>query len=158
MVHFALRCPAASPLGHAPKVRPVWSGLAMCLDISVEPCQNPSRSVWEAFGTAFMMRSGLIVRAASFFSGPPRCVAVRIAAKTPSTCICTRSSRRLRSRAAASWRRDRRWPQRGCGPAARAPRCSPARPASVGCAGWTIAGIVFCAQRPLLCGMDKSSY
>jgi len=24
--------------------------------------------------------------------------------------------------------------------------------------GWTIAGIVFCAQRPLLCGMDKSSY
>jgi hypothetical protein len=31
--------------------------LAMCLDISVEPCQNPSRPVWKAFGTAFMMRS-----------------------------------------------------------------------------------------------------
>ena len=55
----------------SPKVRPVWSGLAMCLDIFVEPCQNPSGLVWEAFGTAFMMRSGLTVRAASLFSGPP---------------------------------------------------------------------------------------
>src|SRR5262249_31113056 len=90
MVHFELRCPAASPLGHVPKVRPVWSGLAMCLDISVEPCQNPSvcvGSLWHGFHDA--VRSHL--RAASLFSGPPRCVAPRIAAQAKSRVRTRRS-------------------------------------------------------------------
>src|SRR5262245_37084627 len=79
----------ASPLGHVSQGTSRVVGLG---DVSRHFCRTmpkPFPSVWEAFGTAFMMRSGLTVRAASFFSGPPRCVAVRIAAKTPSTCICT---------------------------------------------------------------------
>ena len=127
----------------------------MCLDIAVEPCQKIPVHLgkpWHGFhGAVRQSCPGRIC-----FRGPPRCVAVRIAVQKTvrSTCTCTRSSRRLRSRAAASWRRDRRWPQRGCGPAARAPPCAPVRRARV---GWTIAEIVFWPQCRRLSRLDKLS-
>src|SRR5262249_56078704 len=71
----------ASPLGHVSQGTSRVVGLG---DVSRHFCRTvrkPFPSVWEAFGTAFMMRSGLTVRAASLFSDPPRCVAARIAAQ-----------------------------------------------------------------------------
>ena len=111
MVHFS-----PMPFGFSP-----WScsqgasrmvGLGdVLLDISVEPCQNPSRPVWEALtrlswcGPGHRSGPQLFHRASSL-----RCRSDNCPKKTArSTCTCTRSSRRLRSRAAASWGgRDRR--------------------------------------------------
>ena len=59
-------------------------------------------SLWHGFHDA--VRSHL--RAASLFSGPPRCVAPRIAAQ---------AKRRVRTAPQRRGGRDRRWPQRGCG-------------------------------------------
>jgi hypothetical protein len=65
---------------------------------------KPFSSVWEAFGTAFMMRSGCHRPGRIAFQWPSslRCpLHICPSEKASSTCICTRSSRRLRSRATA---------------------------------------------------------
>ena len=52
----------ASPLGHVSQgaSRMVGLGDVSCLDISVEPCQNPSRPVWEALTRLFVVRPGTV--------------------------------------------------------------------------------------------------
>jgi hypothetical protein len=135
--------------------RMVGLGDVSCLDISVEPCQNPSRPVWEAFGTAFMMRSGSHRPGRIAFRGPPRCVAARIAARA----IWRGAPAPAQGPAATpgTGGRVRRSPRRGYGPAVRAPPCAPARRARLGCAGWTIAEIVFWSQSPRLGRLDRLS-
>jgi hypothetical protein len=138
-----------SPRSCLPRYVPcgrAWRYVSTSLPIRAKPSH-----VWNREALARLSWCGPVVtvRAASLFSGPPRCVASRIAAQ---------AKRRVRTGPQRRAGRDRRWPQRGCGPTARAPRCSPVRPASVGCAGWTIAGIVFWSQSQHLCRLDKTSY